>query len=129
MIEWIEVKEELPNDVDLEKAFVWAFPNGEQHIFKWRQAKSILTELMICRQPTHWRECFPSPVKTRWKPKDNNIYFFINKEGNIEEGNWISRLTECCLERSFLGVYKSQAEALHMSEEIAKFVETRIGVS
>lgn len=129
MIEWIEVKEELPNDVDLEKAFVWAFSGGSQQILKWKYAKSILNESVIDVQPTHWRECFPSPLKTRWNPKDEETYFSINKEGNIEKDNWINRVQECRLERSFLGVYKSQAEALHMSEEIAKFVETRIGVS
>lgn len=125
MTEWIPVEERLPEKegsylirrVINDDAFI-DVENFYEGNFK------------ISDRVTHWAPLPEMPKKKRWRPKEDEKYFFISSDyDKIECRLWVNKGVywndEC--KRSFLGVYKTKEEAELIRDKIKKFVESEIG--
>ena len=121
MTEWIPCEERLP-DKDGRYLFI---NRGEIEII-WMSSSVPYRNKDI----THWAPLPEMPKKKRWRPKEDEKYFFISSNyDKIGVRLWVNKGVywndEC--KRSFLGVYKTKEEAELIHNKIKKFVESEIG--
>lgn len=126
MTEWIPCEERLPEKDGVYNVIynfgdisIGCFTKKNQPASKWN-----------IFNVTHWAPLPEMPKKKRWRPKEDEKYFFISSNyDKIGVRLWVNKGVywndEC--KRSFLGVYKTKEEAELIHNKIKKFVESEIG--
>lgn len=136
MSEWIPVEERLP---EKEGEYLVRFLNQagdddfyDEEIIRVFSREQILSfkKVNLNNKFTHWAHLPEMPKKKRWKPREDEKYFFISSDyDKIECRLWVNKGVywndEC--KRSFLGVYKTKEYAEYMRDKIKKLVESEIG--
>jgi len=132
MTEWIPVTEKLPKEDGSYLALslgITSYISGfdvNSKRFKVRNVEKDDYHL-IQDSITHWAHLPEMPKKKRWRPKDGEKCYFLRSNERISYLNWQSNDEECEYFRTFLGIYKTEQEAMAIRDKIKAFVTSEIG--